>query len=120
MTILGRVPSPFSPQAYGIQRTLRPAPSPTSLDADETLPLFTRRPESKSVLPMRCLSCHGPVLKSTAPVTIAQDGYRLTWDSVPAWVCSLCGFSYFELRKSNASAARSKRCASSTEGAFTP
>ena len=99
MTRLDRVPSPFSPQAYGIQRTLRPAPPPTSLDADETLPLFTRRPESASVLPMRCLSCHGPVLKSTAPVTIAQAGYRLTWDSVPAWVCTLCGFSYFEPRE---------------------
>ena len=94
MTILDRVPSPFSPQAYGIQRTLRPALS--SFDPDETLPLFTRRPESKSVLSMRCLGCHGPVLKSTAPVTVAQDGYRLTWDSVPAWVCSLCGLSYFE------------------------
>ena len=102
MSILDRDPSPFSPQAYGIQRTLRPAPPPTSpipLDPEETLPLFTRRPESKSVLPMRCLSCHGPVLKSTAPVTIAQDGYRLTWDSVPAWVCTLCGFSYFEPRE---------------------
>lgn len=98
MPMTDRVPSPFSRQAYGIQRTtLRPVPP---LDPDETLPLLTRRPgESRPVLPMKCLGCQGPVQKSAAPVTISRDGYTLTWEAVPAWICTRCGLSYFEPRE---------------------
>jgi len=90
-----RVPSPFSRQAYGNPRTtLRPVPA---FDPDETLPLVTKRPsQTQSVLPMKCLSCQGPVQRATAPVSVTRDGYRLTWDAVPAWVCTRCGSTYFE------------------------
>jgi YgiT-type zinc finger domain-containing protein len=94
MTVSDRVPSSFTRRAYGIPRTtLRPVPA---LDPDETLPIFNRRPAEIPVLPMKCLSCQGPVQKSTAPVKIARDGYSLTWEAVPAWVCSRCGSAYFE------------------------
>ena len=45
---------------------------------------------------MRCLCCQGPVQKSTAPVNVQRNGYRLAWKAVPAWVCSRCGSTYFE------------------------
>jgi YgiT-type zinc finger domain-containing protein len=98
MTVSDRIPSSFTRKAYGISRTtLRPVPP---LDPDETLPILTRRPaETRPVLPMKCLSCQGPVQKSTAPVSIARDGYSLTWEAVPAWVCTRCGTSYFEPRE---------------------
>jgi YgiT-type zinc finger domain-containing protein len=97
MSLPERAPS-FSRQAYGIQRPqLRSVPS---LDPDETLPLGVRRAsESQPMLPMRCLGCHGPVQKSTAPVSITGDGYQLSWEAVPAWVCARCGSSYFEPRE---------------------
>jgi YgiT-type zinc finger domain-containing protein len=94
MTRPERISSPFTRQAYGIPRTtLRPVPSP---DPDETLPLFHRRPAPQPVLPMRCLSCQGPVQKAGVPVSIVRDGWSLAWEAVPAWVCSRCGNSYFE------------------------
>jgi YgiT-type zinc finger domain-containing protein len=94
MTVPERAPS-FTRQAYGNPRTvLRPVPA---FDPDATLPLGARRPStSQSVLPMKCLACQGPVQRTTAPVSITRDGYRLTWDAVPAWVCTRCGSSYFE------------------------
>ena len=65
-------------------------------DLDATLPVLPRPVPAQEVLPMRCLGCQGPVQKSTAPVSIARNGYRLSWRDVPAWVCSRCGASYFE------------------------
>jgi len=98
MTVLERVPSSFTRQAYGIPRTtLRPVPA---LDPDETLPLLPQRPpQPRSVLSMKCLGCQGPVQKATAPVAISRNGYRLTWEAVPAWVCARCGTAYFEPRE---------------------
>lgn len=98
MTVLERVPSSFTRQAYGIPRTtLRPVPA---LDPDETLPLLPQQPpRPRAVLPMKCLSCQGPVQRATTPVSISRNGYRLTWEAVPAWVCSRCGTSYFEPRE---------------------
>lgn len=97
MPMPDRVPSPFSRQAYGIQRTtLRSVPSP---DPDETLPLLTQRPPAAPVLPMKCLGCMGPVQHSTTQVAIERNGYHLTWEAVPAWVCTRCGSSYFEPRE---------------------
>ncbi|HSN86150.1 MAG TPA: hypothetical protein VL025_05295, partial [Thermoanaerobaculia bacterium] len=77
-------------------REVRPA-----LDLDETLPLgqMTRIRPAPEVLPMRCLRCQGPVQKGTAPVRVERDGYRLAWESVPAWVCTRCEHAYFEPRE---------------------
>ena len=76
--------SSFTVQAY----------APADLDA--TLPVLPRPVPAQEVLPMRCLGCQGPVQKSTAPVTVARKGYRLSWRDVPAWVCTRCGAAYFE------------------------
>ena len=84
MSILERRPSSFTRQAY----------APADLDA--TLPVLPRPVPAQEVLPMRCLGCQGSVQKSTAPVTVARNGNRLSWRDVPAWVCSRCGTAYFE------------------------
>ncbi|HKV07985.1 MAG TPA: hypothetical protein VJ725_07615 [Thermoanaerobaculia bacterium] len=83
--------------------TLRPVPREVRpvLDLDETLPLgqTTRIRPAPEMLPMRCLRCQGPVQKGTAPVRVERDGYRLAWESVPAWVCTRCEHAYFEPRE---------------------
>jgi hypothetical protein len=30
---------------------------------------------------------------------VERDGYRLAWESVPAWVCTRCEHAYFEPRE---------------------
>ena len=40
---------------------------------------------------MQCLYCKGTMQKKTAPFDIHRKGYHLTFDSIPAWVCSQCG-----------------------------
>ncbi len=73
-------------------RDLRPAP-----DLDETLPLgMMRRRPADEVLPMRCLSCQGRVERSSAPVQLVHDGCQVSWDAIPAWVCTQCRRAYFE------------------------
>ena len=34
--------------------------------------------------------------KGAAPYHVDRHGYHLSFDSVPAWVCSQCGQAYFE------------------------
>ncbi len=34
--------------------------------------------------------------RETAPYRIEKNGYHLTWNAVPAWVCDQCGESLFE------------------------
>jgi len=31
-----------------------------------------------------------------APFSADRNGYHISWDAVPAWVCSQCGEPYFE------------------------
>lgn len=45
---------------------------------------------------MKCLYCKGEMQKGTTPFHIDRKGCHVTLDSVPAWVCSQCGESYFE------------------------
>jgi YgiT-type zinc finger domain-containing protein len=45
---------------------------------------------------MKCLFCKGEMKKGETPVHIDRKGCHVTLDSVPAWVCSQCGESYFE------------------------
>lgn len=98
MSVPDRVSSPSSRQAYAIPRPVLRSVRPH--DLDETLPLLPQQP-SKTVetLGMRCLSCQGPVQRSTTRVSVEEDGCRLCWDAVPAWVCSHCGSSYFEAQE---------------------
>jgi YgiT-type zinc finger domain-containing protein len=34
--------------------------------------------------------------KATTPFSIDRKGYHVSWDAVPAWVCTQCGEPYFE------------------------
>lgn len=45
---------------------------------------------------MECFHCKGSLVRSTAPLSIDRNRYHITWESVPAWVCSQCGEALFE------------------------
>ena len=45
---------------------------------------------------MECLHCKGRLKRGTAPFTLERSGYHVTWDAVPAWVCTQCGEPLFE------------------------
>lgn len=48
---------------------------------------------------MECIHCKGRMKRGTAPFTLDRNGYHVSWDAVPAWVCSQCGEPYFESRE---------------------
>ena len=54
----------------------------------------SRLPAEESVV--KCMYCQGEMHRGAAPFHVDRKGYRLLLDSVPAWVCSQCGESYFE------------------------
>jgi YgiT-type zinc finger domain-containing protein len=37
--------------------------------------------------------------RGTAPFTIDRNGYHISWDAIPAWVCEQCGESLFETQE---------------------
>lgn len=45
---------------------------------------------------MECLHCKGKMVQGEAPFSIDRKGYHISWDSVPAWICTQCGEPYFE------------------------
>jgi YgiT-type zinc finger domain-containing protein len=45
---------------------------------------------------MKCLYCQGQMERGTAPFRVDRKGYHLTWETLPAWVCTQCGEVYFE------------------------
>ena len=45
---------------------------------------------------MTCMICQGNMVRGTAPFHIDRNGYHLTLEAVPAWVCSQCGEVFFE------------------------
>jgi YgiT-type zinc finger domain-containing protein len=45
---------------------------------------------------MKCIHCKGTMKKGKSPFHVDRDGYHLSFDSVPAWVCTQCGEAYFE------------------------
>lgn len=48
---------------------------------------------------MECLHCKGTMVRSHAPFSLDRKGYHISWDTVPAWVCTQCGEPYFEARE---------------------
>jgi YgiT-type zinc finger domain-containing protein len=34
--------------------------------------------------------------KGNAPFSVDRNGYHISWESIPAWVCSQCGEAFFE------------------------
>ena len=45
---------------------------------------------------MECFHCKGKMVRSNAPFSVDRNGYHISWESVPAWVCSQCGEALFE------------------------
>jgi YgiT-type zinc finger domain-containing protein len=45
---------------------------------------------------MECSHCKAKMQRETAPFSIRQNGYHISWDTIPAWVCEQCGESLFE------------------------
>ena len=45
---------------------------------------------------MKCIFCQGEMKKSTAPFHIDRKGVHISFDAIPAWVCSQCGEPCFE------------------------
>ncbi len=45
---------------------------------------------------MECFHCKGKMVKGFAPFSIDRKGYHISWDLVPAWVCTQCGEPLFE------------------------
>lgn len=45
---------------------------------------------------MKCMYCQGKMERGVAPFHIDRNGYHLTLEAVPAWVCTQCGEVYFE------------------------
>lgn len=97
MSIPERVLKTAPRPAYGFQRTTPRRVNP--LDLDATLPLSPETQAPAEVLDMKCLHCQAPVLRGTAPVQTARNGFHLAWQALPAWVCSRCGQTYFEPRE---------------------
>ena len=95
MSLPERVHSPVYPKPIGLHRVAPRRSTPIDLDA--TLPLAPEKPpEAREVLPMKCLYCQAPVTKGTTQVRVNRNGYHLTWQAVPAWVCTRCEQAYFE------------------------
>jgi hypothetical protein len=95
MSLPDRIPSPASSRPFGLYRTTPRRIIPQDLDA--TIPLAPRPvPEPREVLGMKCLYCQAPVERGTAEVRVNRNGYQVSWQAVPAWICTRCEQPYFE------------------------
>ncbi|WP_133511236.1 YgiT-type zinc finger protein [Candidatus Thiosymbion oneisti] len=45
---------------------------------------------------MECFHCKGRMVKGNAPFNVDRNGYHISWESIPAWVCTQCGEALFE------------------------
>ena len=41
----------------------------------------------------------GRMVRGTAPFSLDRNGYHVSWDAVPAWVCTQCGEPFLEARE---------------------
>ena len=48
---------------------------------------------------MECIHCKGQMKRGTAPFSLDRNGYHVSWDAIPAWVCTQCGEPFFETRE---------------------
>jgi hypothetical protein len=48
---------------------------------------------------MECLHCKGRMVRGTAPFSVDRNGYHMSWDAIPAWVCTQYGEPFFESRE---------------------
>ena len=56
----------------------------------------------KETLTVECIHCKGKLVRSTAPFSVTRNGYHISWDAVPAWVCSQCGEPLFDKQEVDA------------------
>jgi len=45
---------------------------------------------------MECTHCQGLMARGKAPFSLDRNGYHVSWNAIPAWVCTQCGEPYFE------------------------
>ena len=45
---------------------------------------------------MDCLHCKSKMKRGNAPFSVDRNGYHISWESIPAWVCPQCGETFFE------------------------
>ncbi len=50
---------------------------------------------------MECFHCKGKMVRGRAPFSADRNGYHISWESVPAWVCTQCGEALFEENEVN-------------------
>ena len=48
---------------------------------------------------MECLYCKGAMKQGSAPFSADRNGYHISWESIPAWVCTQCGEPLFEAKE---------------------
>ena len=48
---------------------------------------------------MECVHCKGQMVRALSPFSLDRKGYHISWDAIPAWVCTQCGEPYFESRE---------------------
>jgi hypothetical protein len=48
---------------------------------------------------MECIHCKGRMKRGTAPFSLDRNGYHVSWDAIPAWVCMQRGEPFFEARE---------------------
>lgn len=48
---------------------------------------------------MECIHCKGHMTRGSAPFSVDRNGYHVSWDAIPAWVCVQCGEPFFESRE---------------------
>ncbi len=45
---------------------------------------------------MECLHCKDKMIKDNSQFSVDRNGYHISWEAVPAWVCTQCGEALFE------------------------
>jgi YgiT-type zinc finger domain-containing protein len=50
---------------------------------------------------MESIHCKGRMKRGTAPFSLDRNGYHVSWDAIPAWVCTQCGEPFFEAREAD-------------------
>ena len=55
--------------------------------------------EDDIVLVWNALDCKRRMERKTALFSLDRKGYHVSWDAIPAWVCTQCGEPYFEARE---------------------
>jgi len=48
---------------------------------------------------MKCMQCKGRMVHGKAPFSLDRNGYHVSWDAIPARVCTQCGEPFFESRE---------------------